>query len=764
MQSKTSKIFQIFAHGAFLLVLAALILLPSRSSSFDVEAAGDYQLYGDSLSSGWANWSWGSSINFDNSNPAFNSSRSIAFTPYSAWGGLYLHNDQAINTTPYSNFHLTALTNNNQKLAVLVYDTSNQLINKPLEIARFGKDSGQGSWKIYDIPLSDLTIQNREIKGVAIQEVSGQGQPTIYIDEVVFQSQNITTPTPTQAPAQTPTPTQTPIQTPPQNPTVPVNSSFQIYTDNLRSGWTNWSWNSGVDFNSQNYIQSGSHSIAFTPYSAWAGLYLHTDSNVDTTPYKELRFAARATNWGQKLQVIIYDNNNQPIKSLSLDNYGGNPVPGNWKNYSLPLTDLWALNRQIKGVVIQEAQGYPQPTFYIDNIELAGGTSTTQPQPTTTPLPTPAITTPTPTNTPQPTFTPAPTLPNVGVGNWSVSGGKIYNNGQQFTLKGVNWFGFETANYAPHGLWSRGYKEMISQMKNLGFNSVRVPVCPASIQGVNPSGIDYSKNPELQGLNSLQVMDKIMNEFNNQGMAILLDHHRPDCSAISQLWYVGSYSESQWINDLKTLAARYKNLPYFMGIDLKNEPHGSATWGTGSSSTDWNSAAERAGNAILATNSNILIFVEGVQDNPKCSSNIPHWYGGNLEPQACNPISLPGNKLVLSPHVYGPDVYPQPYFSDPSYPNNLPAIWETHFGYLVNKGFAIVPGEWGGKYGNGGDPRDYTWQNALVNYFKSKGICSSYYWSWNPNSGDTGGVLQDDWATPWTNKVQMLQNYFNTCK
>lgn len=30
------------------------------------------------------------------------------------------------------------------------------------------------------------------------------------------------------------------------------------------------------------------------------------------------------------------------------------------------------------------------------------------------------------------------------------------------------------------------------------------------------------------------------------------------------------------------------------------------------------------------------------------------------------------------------------------------------------------------------------------------------FWSWNPNSGDTGGILQDDWTTVNQNKLQGL--------
>ncbi len=69
----------------------------------------------------------------------------------------------------------------------------------------------------------------------------------------------------------------------------------------------------------------------------------------------------------------------------------------------------------------------------------------------------------------------------------------------------------------------------------------------------------------------------------------------PDCNAQSDLWYTGSYSENQWIADLKTLASRYANVSNFIGLDLKYEPHGMATWGTGNTATDWDLAAARAG-------------------------------------------------------------------------------------------------------------------------------------------------------------------------
>jgi len=152
----------------------------------------------------------------------------------------------------------------------------------------------------------------------------------------------------------------------------------------------------------------------------------------------------------------------------------------------------------------------------------------------------------------------------------------------------------------------------------------------------------------------------------------------------------------------------------------------------------------------------LLIFVQGIQSNPSCSSSIAHWWGGNLEPFDCSLLNIPGDKLVLSPHVYGPDVFVQPYFNDSSFPDNMPDIWDTHFGYLVDRGYSVIIGEFGGRYGNGGDPRDRVWQDALINYMDAKGMTDFFYWSWNPNSGDTGGILQDNWQDVWEDKVALL--------
>ena len=344
----------------------------------------------------------------------------------------------------------------------------------------------------------------------------------------------------------------------------------------------------------------------------------------------------------------------------------------------------------------------------------------------------------------------------------SVQQGTIRDaHGRVIQLKGVNWFGAETDTHAPHGLWARNWKDSLDQMQDLGVNALRIPLCPDTIRGAPTKGIDPTLNPDLVGLDSLGVLDALLSETDRRGMYVVLDHHRPDCSGQSELWYTAGYTEAQWIDDITSLATRFSRHPSVLGIDLKNEPKGAATWGTGDASTDWNLAAARVTQRVLAIAPQWLVFVEGIEKNPTCSSTDPHFWGENLEPLLCTPLQIPRNRLVLAPHTYGPDVHAQPYFSDPTFPANMPAIWDRNFGQFQKQGYAVILGEFGGKYGQGGDIKDRIWQDQLVDYLINRGIRSAFYWSWNPNSADTGGLLQDDWKTVWPDKLNLLKRLWS---
>ncbi len=55
-----------------------------------------------------------------------------------------------------------------------------------------------------------------------------------------------------------------------------------------------------------------------------------------------------------------------------------------------------------------------------------------------------------------------------------------------------------------------------------------------------------------------------------------------------------------------------------------------------------------------------------------------------------------------------------------------------------------------------------TWQNALVDYLVGKNMRSAFYWCWNADSGDTGGILNSDWTTVRTDKVNLLHKLWGT--
>ncbi|KAM3113884.1 cellulase family glycosylhydrolase [Phormidesmis sp. 146-33] len=330
--------------------------------------------------------------------------------------------------------------------------------------------------------------------------------------------------------------------------------------------------------------------------------------------------------------------------------------------------------------------------------------------------------------------------------------------GRSVMLRGVNWFGIESDLQAPHGLWLRDYKEMLTQIKSLGYNVIRLPYSVQALRGTSVSGInfDLGSNRELQGKTPIEVMDLVIQEAGRQGLLILLDSHRLNNQRIPELWYGDGFTEADWIGTWTMLAERYKNQPNVIGADLKNEPHGRASWGTNNKATDWRLAAERSGNAILKINKNWLIIVEGVENNVPGQRLKRHWMGGNLEGVRRFPVRLAvRNKLVYSPHEYGPGVFDQPWFSERSFPKNLSDRWEKGFFFIARQKIApVLVGEFGGRKVDA-TSKEGIWQRQFVNFLQRNNL-SFAYWSWNPNSQDTGGILLDDWQAIDQPKQQLL--------
>ena len=85
------------------------------------------------------------------------------------------------------------------------------------------------------------------------------------------------------------------------------------------------------------------------------------------------------------------------------------------------------------------------------------------------------------------------------------------------------------------------------------------------------------------------------------------------------------------------------------------------------------------------------------------------------------------------------------------------SAWQSHWGYLVDGTYssneaAVVIGEFGTTYTGS----MINWLDDLVTYLISIDSRNGFYWCLNPNSEDTGGLLQSDWTTEQTAKLAAL--------
>ena len=403
-----------------------------------------------------------------------------------------------------------------------------------------------------------------------------------------------------------------------------------------------------------------------------------------------------------------------------------------------------------------------------------------------------------------------PPLPKLSFGDWHASeyytyGSNIMTNawgedGQpsRVRIKGVAWFGLESAACHIGGSDRRSLASTAAWIKAHGFNAVRIPFAADAVGASgrhqcmangNLGGIK-EHNPLLLTMSYKRQIQEIVRILGDAGLLVLLDAHVVHAGVWPDGGKVDKDGRELLTAAWTTLAEdlcdpeRYWNV---LGADLKNEPY-AMYWGKppaalvgqawGYSEEDrWDALASELGTLIYGKCPRWLSFVQGVghcmSDEPgpcKLPSapgiqdiDISTWWGENLQAAEHSPVDVGERrkgigKVIGSPHTYGPSTYAQPQFNTtawPDYPENLPKLWSAQWAHLAAEGvMPIVVGEFGGRCIG----KDATFQKRLVQFLSSQRI-GAFYWSLNPESGDTGGLIKD-WASadPEVAKLAVLED------
>lgn len=359
-------------------------------------------------------------------------------------------------------------------------------------------------------------------------------------------------------------------------------------------------------------------------------------------------------------------------------------------------------------------------------------------------------------------------------------GNKILDkNGKQVWLTGVNWFGYNTGTNTFDGLWNSNLRTSVKGIADHGFNLIRVPMSAQLLNqwadGEYPrANYNNAMNTDLNDMNSLQIFDYFLKLAEENGMKVMPDIHCAETDAMGHnvnLWYTDRVTVEDYYHALEWLAERYKDNDTIIAIDIKNEPHGKpyesnkAIWNDSKDKNNWKYTAETAAKKILAKNPNVLIMVEGTEIYSKnkgdySSTNSEdyyfNWWGGNLRGVKDYPVDLGKyqNKLVYSPHDYGPTVYEQPWFKGGyDFDSLIKDCWQDNWLYIHKNNTApLLIGEWGGYMR---EP-NLTWMTCMRRLIKENHL-NHTFWCFNANSGDTGGLVLDDFTTWDTEKYNFVK-------
>ncbi|KAF8055094.1 SYT1 [Scenedesmus sp. PABB004] len=365
-------------------------------------------------------------------------------------------------------------------------------------------------------------------------------------------------------------------------------------------------------------------------------------------------------------------------------------------------------------------------------------------------------------------------------------------NNKVVSIRGINWFGFNVGMGMVDGLWAGGsaaatdFALITYQLRLLGYNAVRLPftwrdlnMSPRSFhKDCAPVSVDFLR----KRLTSPHVQERYgAKPLPGNGMYVVLDYqpmglenHAYDLAAFVEAW------EGLW-RQVSCLPNFQRDLANRVFVDVMNEPD--------SMSIRWEATADRPGAAQLYLSTadalwglspgKVMFFFEGTGQN-MFGLNWGNGFITNMDIINGRGLSDPNpffaalvrkpyaDRTVITPHIYPPSITMATFLGT--------ALWEqcaASFGYLQTTGycapgggrctrFPVLVGEVGSAFETATDKQ---WLQDFADFVNAEGGAKAYnaaplsgwlWWAYNENSGDTGGIVMNEWQDVNWEKVNWM--------
>ena len=162
------------------LAIAVILVVPSATAT--QQTVADDIVYAEALDDDWQNWSWGTSIDFNQSAIVHDGTSAFSATHTSGWAGLFLYRKDDLVRSHYDTLHfwIHGGSNGGQAINVFVVDSDDDW-GTPLFI-----QPSANSWIEFNIPITDFT-NSAFISGVVFQQANGSPSGNDFIvDDLRF--------------------------------------------------------------------------------------------------------------------------------------------------------------------------------------------------------------------------------------------------------------------------------------------------------------------------------------------------------------------------------------------------------------------------------------------------------------------------------------------------------------------------------------------------------------------------------------------------